>query len=99
MLFRREGVYASLNKVIKAYSHHFPHLLCSVVTTLKKNQKIIKQNLFSTDRAELGQITEILYSRGKSHKIKPTMFKYFPPLRYSVGAGSLSYVPVTSSEV
>lgn len=100
MLFRRKGIYASLNQVIKTYSYHFPHLLCSVITTLKNNQKKEKKEKISSVRVGLNWTKSLkFYTAGKeSHRIKLTTFKYFPPLCYSMRAHSLSYVFVVSSK-
>lgn len=81
MLFSRKGVYASLNQEIKAYIElPFSSFTLQCHNYIKEEPKNNRKNLHSTGRTELGQIIEILYSRKKTRRIKPTMFKYFPPL-------------------
>lgn len=96
MLFRRKVIYASLKQVIKAYSYHFPNLLCSVITT-SRNKQTTKEKI---SLVQLGlnwakSWNSIQHDQEKNLQCSGT----FLLSGILQGQDSLSYVPVTSSEV
>lgn len=45
MFFRRKDIYVCLERRIKLYYYHFLHVLCSIMSILRNNQKIMKNNI------------------------------------------------------